>query len=55
MTLTRRTLLASPLAAPGIVQAQGTEPIRIGEVTPIPPSRRSLCLTVTAGSPRWRT
>jgi branched-chain amino acid transport system substrate-binding protein len=32
MTLTRRTLLATTLAAPAIVRAQGTEPIRIGEI-----------------------
>jgi branched-chain amino acid transport system substrate-binding protein len=32
MTLTRRTLLATTLAAPSIVRAQGSEPIRIGEI-----------------------
>jgi branched-chain amino acid transport system substrate-binding protein len=32
MTLTRRTLLAATLAAPSIVRAQGTEPIRVGEI-----------------------
>jgi branched-chain amino acid transport system substrate-binding protein len=32
MKLTRRTLLATTLAAPAVVRAQGTEPIRIGEI-----------------------
>src|ERR1700742_1431076 len=32
MTLTRRTLLATAVAAPTIVRAQGSEPIRIGEI-----------------------
>jgi branched-chain amino acid transport system substrate-binding protein len=32
MTLTRRTLLATTLAAPAIARAQGTVPIRIGEI-----------------------
>jgi branched-chain amino acid transport system substrate-binding protein len=32
MTLTRRTLLATTLAAPAIARAQGNTPIRIGEI-----------------------
>src|SRR6201999_896438 len=32
MPLTRRTLLATAVAAPTIVRAQGSEPIRIGEI-----------------------
>ena len=32
MTITRRLLLGSALAAPAIVRAQGTAPIRIGEI-----------------------
>jgi branched-chain amino acid transport system substrate-binding protein len=32
MSLTRRTLLATTLSAPAVVRAQGTEPIRIGEI-----------------------
>lgn len=32
MNLSRRVLLAAPLAMPGIVRAQGSAPIRIGEI-----------------------